>query len=124
MLLAIAGNLVISIALIPFMLALSGLQLYMVIIALGASFGLLFELLVRGIENLEAKHHFTIAAIIPLIAIINVFFVANYLNNLEQAIQINNPKNAVIIAFVYSLSFIAPYAIYNLLFYISEKRIS
>ena len=53
LLIAIVGNLIISISLIPVLLALKGQQLYFIIIVLGISFGLLFELLIRTIENLK-----------------------------------------------------------------------
>ena len=57
LLIAIIGNLVISVALVPFLLVLSSFQLYAILIVIGISFGLLFELLLRKIENLAARHH-------------------------------------------------------------------
>jgi hypothetical protein len=110
LLLAIIGNLIISIALIPVLLALKGAQLYTVIITLGLAFGLLFELLIRGIENLETKHHLFLGIIIPVIAVINFIIVSN---NMKTFIGIENPQNPVIVGIVYAVAFILPYAVYQ-----------
>jgi len=107
---AIAGNFIISIALMPFLLALNGFRLFLFIIALGASFGLLFELLVRGIENMEAKHHIFLGIIIPVIAAINFIIVSN---NLKMLIGIESPQDPVIVGAVYSIAFILPYVSYR-----------
>lgn len=107
---AIAGNFVISVALMPFLLALSGLRLFLFIIILGVSFGLLFELGVRGIENLEAKHHIFFGIIIPIVAAINFIMVPN---NLKKLIGIESPQDPVIVGAVYSISFILPYVSYQ-----------
>ena len=107
---AIAGNFVISIALMPFLLALSGLRLFLFITILGVSFGLLFELLVRGIENLEAKHHIFLGIIIPVITAINFIMVSN---NLKKLIGVESPQDPIIVGAVYSISFILPYVSYQ-----------
>ena len=107
---AVAGNFIIAVALVPFLLALSGLRLFLFVIILSLSFGLLFELLVRGIENLEAKHHILLGVAIPLIAAMNFVLVSN---NLRKLIGIDIPHNPVIIGAIYSIAFILPYIYYN-----------
>ncbi len=107
---AIAGNFIMSIALMPFLLALSGFRLFLFIIALGISFGLLFELLVRGIENLEAKHHIFLGIIIPVIATMNFIMVSN---NLKKLIGIESQQDPAIVGAVYSIAFILPYVSYR-----------
>lgn len=109
LLLAVIGNLVISIALIPELLVLNGAQLYAIIITLGAAFGLLFELLIRSIE-LQAKHHLFIGIIIPLSALISFIIVSN---NMKKIVGIENPNNPLLVGAVYTISFIMPYAIYH-----------
>src|SRR3990167_382552 len=71
----IAANFAISVALIPILMALKGVFLYFVIITLGIIFGLLFELVIRSIEHLEKQHHIFIAVLIPLTALANVFVI-------------------------------------------------
>ena len=52
---AIIGNIVISIILIPFLLAFKKIPLYFTIVILAAMFGFLFDQLIRDIENLENR---------------------------------------------------------------------
>lgn len=111
LLLAIIGNFVISLALIPELLVLEGLQLYLITATLGISFGMLFELLVRTIENLKARHHLLLSIIIPLLAVINFVIVSI---NMKRLVGIDNPQNPVIVGIVYALSFILPYSAYQL----------
>ena len=49
---AIIGNIVISIALVPFLIALKSSFLYLVIILMAITFGFLFDSLIRDIESL------------------------------------------------------------------------
>ncbi|MCH8328870.1 MAG: hypothetical protein IIB81_00580 [Nanoarchaeota archaeon] len=110
LLIAIIGNLIISISLIPVLLALKGLQLYLVIITLGLAFGLLFELLIRSIEHLETKHHILLGIMIPVIAVINFIIISN---NMKKLIGIENPQNPIIVGSVYAITFILPYIVYQ-----------
>lgn len=111
---AIIGNSVISFSLIPFLLAMESFQLYIIIITIGVSFGLLFELLIRTIEHLEAKHHIFLGIIIPLIAIINVIIIVTISNALEKIINIENPHNPLLAGIAYAIAFMLPYLIYQL----------
>ncbi|MBW2976467.1 hypothetical protein KY347_03405 [Candidatus Woesearchaeota archaeon] len=110
LLVAVAGNFIITISLIPELIVLEGFQLYLVIITLGVSFGLLFELLVRTIENLKAKHHIFLGTIIPLLAVISFVVI---LGNMKSLVGIENPHNSLLIGTVYAVAFILPYAVYQ-----------
>src|SRR3989338_1697455 len=70
---AIIGNFIISIALIPSLMALKSTQLFLILAALGISFGSLFELLIRSIEHLEAMHHVFLGILMPSLTLINIF---------------------------------------------------
>ena len=111
---AIIGNIIISISLIPFLLTLRNFQLYLIIITMGIAFGLLFELLIRTIEHLETKHHLFLSIIIPIIAVINIIAIVLFSNRLEEAINIQNLHNPVLIGVVYAVAFMLPYSIYQL----------
>ena len=113
LLLAIIGNLIVSIALIPVLLALKSFQLYLVIITIGVSFGLLFELLIRTIEHLETKHHIFLSVIIPIIAVVNIIIIVLFSNRLEEMINIQNPQNPFLIGVVYAVAFMLPYVVYQ-----------
>ena len=80
------------------------------LLGLGLAFGLLFELLIRGVENLETKHHLFLGIIIPVIAVINFIIVSN---NMKAFIGIENPQNPVIVGIVYAVAFMLPYISYQ-----------
>ena len=110
----IVGNSMISISLIPFLVTLKGFKLYFVIVVLGISFGLFFEILIRGIENLEKKHHLVAGIVIPCLALINMYLITIFSYNLGSATGLENLAHApLMIGFVYAVSFIAPYVLYQ-----------
>jgi len=109
LLLAIIGNIIISITAIFFLFVLKPLQLYPILILLGASFGLLIEILIRDIEDIKKRHHFIFLSIIPTLSLVSLFFITNVINQLRIA----NQFNPVIVAIVYSLSFVLPYVYYQ-----------
>jgi len=110
LLIATIGNLIISISLIPVLITLKNFQLYFVIATLGLAFGLLFELLIRSIENLEIKHHLFLGILIPIIAVINLIIISN---NMKRLIGIESQQNPIIIGATYSIAFILPYILYQ-----------
>jgi len=114
LILAIVGNFIISIALIPVLLALNGFQLYIVVLTLAFSFGLLFELLIRTIGHLQTKHHIFLSIIIPIIALINFFIIVLVANSLEEILKIENTQNPILVGIVYAVGFILPYSVYQL----------
>ena len=111
--LIIAANFAISIALIPLFMVLKGMFLYFVVIVLGVVFGLLFEIVIRSIEHLEKKHHVFLAILIPLVALANVFVVTRISNNLTSTLNLVNLQNPLIVGLIYAVSFVLPYIIYR-----------
>ena len=114
LLLAILGNFIISVSLIPVLLVLKNFQLYAVIITMGVSFGLLFELLIRTIE-LKTHHHIFLSILMPLVALINIMIIGVISNNLEKIISLQNQQNPFFVGIAYALSFMLPYFAYQLL---------
>ena len=109
----VAANFAISIALVPILIALRGIFLYLIIIMLGIIFGLLFELVIRSIEHLESKHHMFLSILIPLVALGNIFSISKISNDLAKTLNLTNIHNSAIIALVYAISFVLPYIVYR-----------
>jgi len=110
----IIGNIIISIVLIPFLIGLRGFQLYLIIVVLGMSFGLFFEILIRNIENLEAKHHITAGIVIPCLALVNTYIITLFSYNISSIVGIRKVVHIpILIGFVYAVSFISPYVFYQ-----------
>ncbi len=109
----IAANFAISVALIPALVVIKGIFLYFILILLGIIFGLLFELVIRSIEHLEKRHHLFLAFLIPLVALANIFVISKISNDLSNVLGLANLHNSVIVAVVYAASFVLPYLVYR-----------
>lgn len=118
LILAIIGNLIISVVLIPFLLVLNYMQLYFVITIIAFSFGLLFSLLLRDIEGLDKRHHIIAGIFIPCLALINIYVMVNLANYLDKIFKLTKvTHNPVLISIVYAVFFILPY-----IFYLATKN--
>lgn len=111
----IAANFIISLSLLPILLALNSIWLYLILAIIGFSFGLLFELLIRTMEHLEPRHHVFFAIIIPVIAVINIIFMVSFSNGLEAILGIQNLHNPIFTGIAYSAFFMLPYIAYRFL---------
>jgi len=113
---AIIGNMVIAIILIPFLLAFKKIPLYFVIIILAAMFGFLFDQLIRDIKNLENKHLITAWIFIPALAIINTYYMASFANHLTRTLGLSLTLHSpILISIIYVFAFILPYIIHNII---------
>ena len=115
LILAIVGNIILSVVLIPFLLALKNIHLYPVIIVIAFSFGLLFSILLRDIDGLDKRHHVIAGIFLPCLALINVYVMVNLANYLDKALKTTTtPHSPILISIIYVAFFILPY-IFNLL---------
>ena len=116
LLITIVGNLVITILLIPFLLAFKKAPLYITIVLLAAMFGFLFDLLIRDLEHIEHKHHIVAWAFIPALAIISTYYMVSFMNytteTLKLPFQLHSP---ILISATYVVSFTIPYFIHKFL---------
>jgi len=109
--LAIAGNFVISVVLVPFLLILEGLPLYFSLFFIGLSFGWMFSFILHHIE-LSKGQHIVAAIFIPALAIINVGIFAALSNKLIIMLKLATPPhNPFIAGAVYVLGYVLPGAI-------------
>ncbi len=112
----IAANFAISVALIPALLVFSGISLYIIITVVGIVFGLLFEIAIRSIEHLEFGHHITLAVLIPMSALLNIFIISKLSNSFIKSLSLKNFHEPFTIALIYAVSFALPYIIYRFIF--------
>jgi len=109
---SIFGNLVISISLVPFLLALNNsIVLYFIIALLALVFGVLFNFLIREVESLETKHYIVASVFIPCLALINVFYLTGFANYLSTTLNLQNQHNPFIVSVVYVFFFVLPYLV-------------
>ena len=103
------ANFLVSVVLIPFLLVLKPYQLEIVVAILGLVLGLLFNLIIRDIEHIEAKHHLIAAVFIPAVALINVFVMVTIANNFATRLNLQMHENPVFISLIYIATFLIPY---------------
>jgi len=116
---AFFGNIVIAAAIVPFLIALDTFYLYLTVAIIAVSFGLLFEVLIRDIEDLEPTHHMIAGLFLPITAIISVYI--SILVTWHTLFGINNINHVPFVTgLVYAVFFITPYLIYQTMI---KKRI-
>ena len=117
LLISIIGNFLIAVAIIPFLIVLSNLQLYVVIALLAASFGAMFNFLINTMEHLDPSHHVVAGVFIPALAAITIFVMVNVSNRLASFFKSPIIHNPVWVAVVYVVIFSAPYFIGKIVAY-------
>ena len=110
---SIIANMVVSVVLIPFLLTVQEvLTLYSIVALLALAFGFFFNLLLTDIENVDPKHHVIAGIFIPALAIINILIVINITSVISRTLFGSQlQQNAIAIAVIYVVAFIAPYLV-------------
>jgi len=109
---AIIGNFVLSVVLVPFLLILKGTGLYFTLFVIGLSFGWLFSFILHSMEKLETTQHFIAAIFMPALALINVGIFAILSNKLIILMKLPTPPhNPFLIGGVYVFAYVLPGAI-------------
>ena len=112
MVVIVFANLLISVILIPFLIALYDLILYVIVAVLGLVIGFLYNFLITDIGLLETKHHRIASVIIPIVAMGNIVIMVVTSNRFIESIQLNNPPhNPWVVAAVFGGAFILPYVV-------------
>ncbi|MBI2138921.1 hypothetical protein HYU13_04985 [Candidatus Woesearchaeota archaeon] len=115
LIIAIVGNLIISIILIPFLLSFKNIPLYFTVMLMAMLFGYLFDLLLRDVQS-TGRQYVVPWLFIPTIAVIDMYYMVTFANfittSLNLPARIHNP---FALSFVYVIAFSLPYAVHNLL---------
>jgi len=103
-------NIIACFFLVPLMLITQSYLLYFTLGVFGLSFGVLFNMLIMGIEHLDS-HHGTIAAIfIPFLAIIDVLIIlaiGEKMKALSGVIMFSSP----VFIMIFVAAFVLPYMV-------------
>ena len=107
--LAIIGNFVISVVLVPFLLILKGASLYFSLFFIGISFGWIFSFMLHSMQRLHVEQHIVASVFIPALALINVGIFAVLSNRLIELLKLTTPPhNPFFIGAVYVLGYVLP----------------
>ncbi|GEM_PF-4621599 len=106
--LAILANFLLSVVLVPFLLALKGVWLYPAIIFIALSFGTVIDAVLRMVQRISQQQ--VIAELfIPILALINIYIIAGLTNTLSVKIGLDTVHNAWLISLVYVFAFSLPH---------------
>lgn len=111
---AIIGNFILTVALVPFLMILNSAQIYVIMGVVGVVFGYLFHHIIKDIEHIDEKHHLAAGIFTPLLALVIVFFMTTVSNRFNELINNPNPHNPWILSIIYLVCFGAPYALYKI----------
>jgi len=103
-----AANLLITMAIVPLVLAASALTA-LIVAVLGLFTGNLFAMLIANIGNIERKHHIIAATLVPGLAVINLFILIAGVNRIAPAFGVTVSQDPLLISIVYVTSFLTPY---------------
>ena len=111
---AIIGNMIIAIMLIPFLLAFKTIPLYIVIGLIALLFGYLFATIIKSLDQ-KAKGGVIAGLFLPAIALINSYFMVEFANFVTTTLTLPNEIHSpVTITAIYVASFVAPFLIHEL----------
>ena len=114
--LAIIGNFIISVVLVPFLLILKGAALYFSLFFVGASFGWVFSFILHSLAKLQKDQHIIASIFIPAIALINVGIFASLSNKLIVLLKLTTPPhNPFLVGAVYVLGYVLPDSISHMM---------
>jgi hypothetical protein len=119
---AMIGNFILTVALVPFLMILNSAQVYVILGIVGFVFGYVFHVIIKDIEHVDEKHHLVAGIFTPAIALIIVFFMTTVANRFNEVINNPNPHNPWVLSIVYLICFSAPYFIYKIKDLLWEKR--
>ena len=104
------GNLLIGVVLIPFLFVMNRFVFDLLIVVLGFCFGMLTCVVFRDLEHLEKKHRLFLLLIVPVIALVNLFFVYLVGKRLNELFSVGALReNPFVMMFLYVLAFLIPY---------------
>ncbi|MFC1754002.1 hypothetical protein ACFL96_11530 [Thermoproteota archaeon] len=105
------GNFLVSILLIPFLIAMQPYQLVIIVAVLGLVIGLLFDFIIKDIEHIERQHHVIAAIFIPALALINIFVMLSIAKSISLRLGLEMYESPILIAVVYVVAFLIPYTV-------------
>jgi hypothetical protein len=109
LLLAVLGNFVLSIALIPVLLAFSNIALLVSVAIAAVLFGTVLDFVLREIEQLRHTHLIIPELFIPAIALINVYIITNLSNSVAALLKLPTSHNPLTVSIIYMVCFVIPH---------------
>ena len=111
----LVGNFFISMMLIPMLLLIKGNFFYFILIIVGFTVGILFELIVCSLENMEKKKYVISGIFVPFLSLINIFLISQLSNNFSSLMHVSaGYHDPLIVSLIYVISFMIPYFVHKI----------
>ncbi len=108
LLLAIVGNFILSIVVIPILLAFDDLSLVIAVAIIAVAFGTLLDVIIREVEHFRRNKLIIPELFIPAIALINIYIITTLTNNVAELVQLPT-HNPWIVSIMYVCGFSLPH---------------
>ncbi len=105
------ANIIVSIALVMFLIVLENWVLYSLIIIMALLVGILYNFLITNIGHLEQKHHILASILIPSLSLLNIIGMVILANKFITSLKIEKAHDPLFIGFLFAAAFIVPYLI-------------
>ena|SRR3989344_5145138 len=113
LILAIIGNFIVNLALIPVFVGTDTLVVFLTLVLVGGSFGILFTIILHDLEMIDPKQHIIAGIFLPVLAGIVSFVTVRLSNELALATRADLlvTQNVIFVPIVYVLAFTLPYMV-------------
>ncbi len=109
LLVIVFANVIVSLILIPIMVAITSEMVYVLVAILAGMIGFLYNFLITDIGHLERKHHLWAGILVPLLAVVNMVMVVTWSNQFITKLPVQNlPQNPWGLGMVFAVAFILP----------------
>ena len=102
------GNIIVSVVLIPFLIALNTWVIYALVVLMAGIVGFLYNLLITDIGHLRKKHHVLAGIIIPILAFANMIIMVLVSNRFAADLKIKNAHEPLVLGIIFAVVFIIP----------------
>ncbi|MBD3361918.1 hypothetical protein GF358_03955 [Candidatus Woesearchaeota archaeon] len=119
LLIAIIGNFIVSVVIVPILIALTGFPLYFTLFFVGISFGALLYTVIKMVEAINPKKNLIAGLIIASLALINIYMITNLTNKLELQMGLTKFHDPILVSIAYAGGYILPY-----IFFLIKEQIN
>jgi len=122
LILAIIGNFIVSVVMVPLLIALSGPALYFTLFFVGVSFGALIYTVIRMAEAIDPKKNLIAGMMIISLAIINIYMITQLSNRLELIMGIAPLHKPIFVISAYAIGYITPYLFFLIKDHLNKRQ--
>lgn len=123
LLIAIAGNFIVSVVIVPLLMTLSGIALYFTLFFVGISFGSLIYTVIQMVEAIDPKKNLIAGLFVVALAVINIYIITGLTNKLELQMGLTtNVQDPILVSVFYAFGYLIPYVFFLVKEQLSKRQ--